>query len=105
MGVSYYKNNVPPLQWVVSNDPARAKGLKQVVSFGVIHPIRIIVSSRKQKGFYEREVGVINGMEQVGVRLPVGPPQSELNPEWMHFGIGFLCRWSRKTSELTLVLY
>ena len=71
MRVSHYKNNVPPLQWIVSNDPARAKGLKQVISFGVIHPIRIIVSSCKQKGFYDREVGVINGMDEVTGSSPV----------------------------------
>src|SRR3989344_194299 len=41
-------------------------------------------------------------IREIGVRFPVGPPQSELNPEWMHFGIGFLCPPPKKANAFLL---
>ena len=53
MRVSHYKNNVPPLQWIVSNDPARVNGLKQVASLVPFSPKQIVISPSKQKRFYD----------------------------------------------------
>ena len=78
-----YKNKVHPLQWTTSNGPAKTRGLKQVASLVPYTHKQIAVLPTKQRHYCRKELGVINGMDEVSGSIPLRSTKNPVLPLFM----------------------